>query len=87
MTEEVRTVVIDADALLDMTHEEWFAILRLGEGRLTSGLILLLERVVVGGVMEKKWNELGGEIRALNKAIDQLVNPTEPGTEGNSEGG
>ena len=87
MTEEQqRPVVIDADALVNLNHADWWAIIRLGEGRLSSGLIELLDKVVVGGVMDRKWTELTREVAALNAAMNELVNPREPGT-GNSEGG
>lgn len=88
MTEQMtRTIVVDADALVDLNHADWLAILRLGEGRLSAGLIELLDKVIVGGVMDKKWTELADEVGALNRAIDQLVNPTEPASGKNSEGG
>ena len=77
-TEEVRTIEIDADALLELTHADWKAILLLGEGKLSASLIDLLDKVIVGGVMHKKWREMGAEVRALNMAMSQLVNPTEP---------
>jgi len=78
--QEVRTIEIDADALLEMTHADWKALLRLNEGRLSADLIDLLDKAVVGGVMHRKWSDLGAEVRALNMALDELVNPTEPAT-------
>jgi len=85
--EQARPIVIDVDALVNLDHADWLAILRLGEGRLSAGLIELLEKVVVGGVMNRKWSELASEVRALNSAMDELVNPKDPSTGGNSEGG
>lgn len=87
MAEDTRTIVIDADALLEMTHADWLALLRLGEGQLTPGLIELLDRVVVGGVMGRKWVDLAAEVAALNRAVNELINPTEPATGKNSPRG
>jgi hypothetical protein len=81
------TVEINADALLDLSFEDWEAIFNVGDGQMSAQMIDVLDRVVVGGVRKRKWRNAPGVIRAFFQALNETANPTDRVTGKNSEGG